>query len=643
MIRMTEQKLVRKKPDADLVYDVERKPYIGEDIEDNDSQLNPSISREGLTVVKGVGSLVAQRLNEANVISVSDLAHSTPEDLSDIKGIGPSSAQKMIEEAKSHLRTKKLNDFSADPEQSIMEENTEEMSVGTQLKSNFNEFNETVNKPEAILEPEIYGVEDNDQIEDRVDYEEIEEEQFSEFEEEDIDEQVVHSELDVVEEDVDYREPIIDESQTDPQDSVSTTFEAESFNEQKELPVPTPIHHSSKEIIPSEELQQLETKVRRELEGNGFHIIEKATQLQNVISKIDILAVKFVTGFNYGKRKDNSFADLLLIIPIKISNLKGSLIVSVDNIEYSTTQGGSDFYIKRLPMSFIEALSTTDEAIRANLLEEATLFELFNHKLSLAKTFTKKNLYFYSGSNQYEILIDSLVISQDKVGFTEKILPFAYHKNSNTHVIQLEQLSDFLEYIEKKYMLIESCIEKKSLLELHCEAESKLQKVLRYISIPFASYALVYIFILFIFQAYSLLSVVNNIAFGLIAFMSILVVGLLIFYSKNILGIKREFSTPYHKRDLHLDETNLRLINENLTSTLMEQFSYECLGKNSGFKIIEKVERENSQNFLQNKTLRKKVSKSTLFEEENISEIENRSTSKVKNEYNRKYSSFLED
>lgn len=139
----------------------------------------------------------------------------------------------------------------------------------------------------------------------------------------------------------------------------------------------------------------------------------------------------------------------------------------------------SRYYLDILTV-FISALTTTEKTIRTNLFEEASLFESLNkfldNKLSLTKTFTKKNLYFYSGSNQYEILIEPLVISQNKVGFTEKILPFAYHKISNTHVVQLEQISDFLEYIEKKYLLIESCTEKKSLLLLQCEAEDKLQK-----------------------------------------------------------------------------------------------------------------------------------------------------------------------
>jgi len=642
MIRMTEQELVRKKTNPDLAYEVAGKPYIREDIEDDDSQLNPSITRENLTVVKGIGSIVAQRLHEANVISVSDLAHSTPEDLSVIKGIGNSTAQKMIEEAKSHLHTKKLNDFSDDPEPSIMEENTEEILVETQLKSEFNGFNEIIEEPKVILEPEIEVVEDNEQIADG--YEE-DEDLYGGLEDGDFEEENVHSELDVVKEDIDHVEPVDLESQIESQRVIPPTFATESFIEQEEEPTFAPEVHQGGEFIPLDEFHQLENKVRKRLEENRFYIIEKAAQLQDVTTKIDILAVKFVTDFNYGNKKSNGLTDLLLIIPIKLSNLKGPLIVSIDKVEYSATEEGSDFYIKRSPMSFINALTTAEKTIRTNLFEEASLFEslnkLFNYKFSLSKTFTRKNLYFYSGSTQYEVLIEPLIISQNEVGFTEKILPFAYHKNSNTHVVQLEQFSDFLEYIEKKYMLIESCTEKKSLLVLHSEAGDKLQKGLKF-TLPFMSYALVYL-VIFISQAYSLLSLVNNFGFGLIALMSILVGYLLLAYSKKVSEIKHEFSTPYNKRNLHLDEPSLRSINENLTSTLMEQFSYECLGKNPGFKIIEKVERENSQNFLQNKTLRKKVNETNLFEEEDTQEIENQSTSEVKNEYTRKYSSFLED
>ena len=118
----------------------------------------------------------------------------------------------------------------------------------------------------------------------------------------------------------------------------------------------------------------------------------------------------------------------------------------------------------------------------------------------------------------------------------------------------------------------------------------------------------------------------------------------MLFYFKNILRIKREFSTPYHKRDLHLDNLSLKLINEGLSPIFMGQFSYECLGKNPGFKIIEKVEKQNSQNFLQKKALKKKVDETELFEkDEDIQISGNNDNPAERNGMKKKYSSFLED
>lgn len=627
MIHMTEQKLVREKS------------YVKEDDKDDISQLSPSIAKENLTLVKGVGSRVSQWLNKANIFSVSDLAHSTSEDLSDIKGIGPSTAIKIIDEAKLHLRTKKLSEFSVEGGDVKLKN----IQINdTQLEPALNRIDDDSEESGDTLVAETGDFEENENI---VDGYEEDGELSRGSEGDDFEGEIVHSELSINEEVIPPADPVDLKPQIESQEFIPPTFETGPFIEQEVGLTLSPEVHQGGEIISLDESHQLEVNVRERLEENGFRIIEKTAQLQDVIFKIDILAVKFVTDFSYRKKKSNGLTDLIIIIPVVLSDLKGPLIVSANKIEYSAIEVENDFYVKMLPMSFLDTLRMTEETIRTNLLEEAALFQLFNEfpdiKLSCAKTFTKKNLYFYSRGRQFEILIEPLVISQNKVGFKEKILPFAYHKDSNTHVLQLEQLSDYLDYIEKKYVLLESYTEKKSLLVLHSKSGERLGKGLLF-TIGFAIYGLVFITI-FASQAYSLLSFVINLGFGLIALWAITVLYLVLGYSKSVSNIKREFSTPYYKRNLHLDNPSLELINENLASTLMEQFSYECLGKNSGFKIIEKIERENSQNFLQNKTIRKKVNETDLFEEENTQEIKNQNSSKVKNERIRKYSSFLED
>lgn len=622
---MTEQELVQK------------------DNEQDDFQLKTSITRGDLTVIKGIGPSVAKTLNDANIISISDLAHSSAEQLARINGIGHSTAQKIIESAKVILNAKNLNGFTNNPDPVILEKNTDALVAKPHLLHSIHEVSDFIEEPEIVLEPEVYGVEDPEQVEDNADYEEFED---YEDEVEVIEEKIIPPEFNVAEEVVNQVTPVIVESQIEPKSISPSTFEHESNIEQKQLPVFTPKSHLGNEALPLEIFQQLENRVRKRLEEDGFYIIENNADLLDITSKIDMLAVKFVPTKNYEENSDNGHIDFLIIVPVRISNLKGHIIVSKDNLDYRAIEEENDFYVKRLPMSFIDALRTTEQAIRTNLLEDTTLRGVLNKdlniKISLAKTITKKSLYFYLGNNQIEILIEPLVVSQSNVGFTEKVLPFAYHHTSNTHIIQLDNLSDYLEYLEKKYTSIQTCTENKTFLAMQCETGDKVLKGLKF-GLSFTSFAFIYI-IIFITQAYSLLSGVNYLGFGLFGIYSIIIGYLFLYYSKSIMQIKREFATPYHKRNFHLDNSRLKLINEKLTPVLMGQFSCEMLGRNPKFKVLEKIKRENSQNFISNKTLEKKVEETDLFEdEESVRENTPKPTSNVRKDLIDKYSSFLED
>ncbi|MFW9878309.1 MAG: helix-hairpin-helix domain-containing protein, partial [Candidatus Thorarchaeota archaeon] len=74
--------------------------------------LVPSIRKESLTLISGIGPKSAERLIAHGIDSISELANSTPTRLSKIEGIGLSTAQKYVNRAKEHLRLKKLNAFS---------------------------------------------------------------------------------------------------------------------------------------------------------------------------------------------------------------------------------------------------------------------------------------------------------------------------------------------------------------------------------------------------------------------------------------------------------------------------------------------------------------------------------------------------
>jgi predicted flap endonuclease-1-like 5' DNA nuclease len=73
--------------------------------------LTPSIMKEDITIIKGVGPSVAEKLRGAGFHTVQSLADATIPQLTHIPGIGQKTAQKIIEGATSHASLKSLNDF----------------------------------------------------------------------------------------------------------------------------------------------------------------------------------------------------------------------------------------------------------------------------------------------------------------------------------------------------------------------------------------------------------------------------------------------------------------------------------------------------------------------------------------------------
>ncbi|MFW9987736.1 MAG: helix-hairpin-helix domain-containing protein [Candidatus Odinarchaeota archaeon] len=616
---MTEQKLLPKNAESQISHKEKKKPHITGGSKDTHVGLTPTIKKEDLLIVKGIGAHMAELLFRNDISKIKDLAHAKPQQLALIPGIGLLRAQTLIKNAKEHLHHKNLNGFSTNPplkkeleipilDASVGEYGTLKPCVGSEVYSNNNEQEVGVSyekddmdeQEDIIVEVDGYGNESNIQ----------ESEQF-----------ILKSE---------------------------TILEIES---EPSKPVRVPETPFKGEMLSSEECKQLEDNVRAIFQEHGFIIIEKSPKPYELLSKIDVLAIKLISDWGY-QEKEIYHSDLILIVPVKISPLEGSLIVSENNIEYHAVNKTSDFYTKSLPISYLKELIITGQNIRFNLANKGILFTVFNNfctnSLSLVRSYKKKNLYYRYDKNQCEILINPIILSKKKVGFTEKVIPFAYHTNSNVHILQVSRLSEILEYLEKKYILLESHIKKKSMKEVHYAAENKLRHQLKY-TWPFISLTFIYITI-FIFHAYSILGLLNQFALWTTVLMGIVYGYIFRNYYKQKSIINREFNTPYLKRELNLDNSTLKIINQGLPSSLMEQFSYECLGKNPKFKVIHKVEQQNSQEFLHARELKKKMEDTTFFEEdkeqqekynEHLPDIPEISDDIQK--LRKKYSSFLED
>jgi hypothetical protein len=378
-------------------------------------------------------------------------------------------------------------------------------------------------------------------------------------------------------------------------------------------------------------------KLSKKAKSSGFSIIKENRLLRSVFVGIDALALKIIHV--------HEFLDLICIVPIITSNLNGNFTVSADSIEYSPKEGRErTVHIKKISQSYKKALHRAESTIFNDISVRGELskyiMKYLDIEISPEKTVTHKTLFLRSGPLQYKLLIEPMIICNNPVGFTEKLVPYAYQRQTNIHMIHISQVADYLHYLDQKYFFIETYSEKKNMLTINSEVEDTFMKHIRIASSPFIVYGAFFLLI-FLFQGFSLLPLIINMGYGVVGLYMIVIGYIYLKLYTNKKEIKQEFATPYYKRDLGIDDDSLLLVKENLTPKLMEQFGYEILGKNSDSAVIEKIEDENARNYLTQKIMKKSVEGAELFEED----ISKPATRKPKIDSNsmEKYSSFLED
>ncbi|MFX0143365.1 MAG: helix-hairpin-helix domain-containing protein [Candidatus Hodarchaeota archaeon] len=588
---------------------------------EKETVLTPSIKKETITIVKGIGQKVAEKLNAIGVHSVSDLAKSTPEKIARIQGIGLATAQKFIDLATERMRMKKLNDF---PETSPHQEITKPSE----------ELNETsASETESIQEGSPYEVIHNDTTEHEhsnivdkyLDFMNIEYQDDMEAIEQLPEE--VNEEL-LEEEDIEYENGIEEYEEeiilSEPKELTKTTDPMVPLQSPRTVVIPSEAVRQStlaaqeRSMGAPETLSQAQIKesvhhIAKSLKLSDFSIIEKLPELRSIFIGIDLVGLKHV--------RVKESVDLIYLIPIKICSLKGSLTVSSETVQYNSLNKSEEihFHTKSIAQSYIKALSQVSSAIYSDLMNEGAVLTYLSRYLStsisLEKSITRKNLFFRSGPFQYKILIEPVLVCQNAVGFTEKVIPFAYQKNSNIHIVEHSKLSHLLHFLDQKYFLIETYNEEKNAVMLDCEATNRFMNDLRKFSAPFMAYGIILLLVI-LSQAYSALPILINLGYGIAIIYGVMVSYLYIKLYKEKSALSDEFSTYYYQKNINFEDGTLYLISEELSEEMMEQFVFECVGKNRELIFLNKLETAHAERFLSEKIQHKKIEQSHIFEQD---------------------------
>ncbi|MFX1410421.1 MAG: hypothetical protein ACFFA6_08710, partial [Promethearchaeota archaeon] len=539
------------------------------------------------------------------------------------KGIGPATAKKIIEAAKTYKNTLTLSKYAnskiikKSPKKDIGTVKIETKKEINGVKKNFKWFDNKLKRPTSnvwyppkgpaisedteslpIVKSSSFKV-NNSEVEDPYEFEEL----------------LIESNTQV--------HPTIE--QPSPPAIIASTSE----------PIPEKIHNTffSEKLVPLE-LEHIKSEILEVLTSNKYSIIHPNPLLNTIFRSFDLFGVKIV--------KVNELLDMLLIVPIKINSFKGSIVVSEDSVQYNGERYNRE--LNTVLKANLDKLVASQESIFQQLISEGPLFRFFRNYLklnfSIEKTITNKRIFFRAGPLQIKVLIEPIFINQGSVGLIEKLIPFAYQKHSNVYIIESTKLSELLSYLEKKYYLIETQCEQESSITRYFKATESFMEEVRLYSFPFIGFGVIFVIALFS-QIHELIQVFVNLGIALI-FIYAIVFGYLYFkFYRNKVALQQEFHTPYYQRQLGFDETSLILINEELTPELMTQFSYECLGKDANFGFLSQLENIRTEFLVNKNKINTKIDNGDFFE--GISEVKEAKDAKLKNKLISKYSSFLED
>jgi len=631
---------------------------------------------DDLTNIKGIGSGIAEKLNTRKIFTYRQLTKLTPEKLSEAPGVSIAMARKFIEEAKNLLREfQEIEVAEVIVEEELPREKfqIEEKPSGTVQKQWFNDkFNRsrlTASYPPVLKrsskEPKI-EIEEIEEIEAETKTEpEVEENfEFSEpLQERSVtpyerllarsDDKIENAIIELEENEPGVKNDVEEEAEDEYQEKVPEQidiFNEESFVVEK----PKPLEEDSREetsFVPEineifkvenvpkiskmrYEQEETKKKIEESLKNSGYYVIPNTLNiLLPFFQNVDSIGSKLV-GVNNNLK-------LIYLVPIKLCELEGTILVDEEKIGFKTYSKAQDSDSIRKVGRYMDELLKTKDAMIEDVVNSERIRDFFQEYLQIRFTAEKrrksKKLFFVSGQTQYKILIEPILLTKIPAKCVEKSIIFPYQRKTNLHVIDRSNIANLLRFLEKKYQLIESCFKRTNSMQAYQSADTKFRSSLRRTSLPFLGYSIVLLFIYFS-QFYFLLRLFNSIGFAVIGIYFFATAYFYFKFSKTKKKLKIEFKTPYYLQNLQFSETDLLYVKEEFTDEQMAQFGYECFGKDNNFKVLEQIEKNNIKESIVARQQERDVQQLyTLDSEPEYNSI------KAKPKYETKYSSFFED
>ena len=621
---------------------------------------------DDLSIIKGVGSTKELKLKESGILSIEQLATMAPEALAQIDGFGLGPSERIISAAKEYFEQQSKTHKSIknktssktpmfDPKykidrssrtimplkkaQNISSGDVEHQGEGLLAVDRLQEVDEQTDdfveskSVDTRKARESEGIEENSPPADFL----------KSSDEKNLD--IITNQLETQTENKNYLNP----SQIQQENKISKNEVISGFlDDGLEVPQDTTpeiqyeqIMQDIKNDFTDERLNKntvttMLKKAQDILKTLDYTIIPKASPVFRELDRnVDCIAVKVVQG--------NSDTELILIIPIKICDLKGTLLISDNGFDYHSEDNPKHQEKAKalLVRSVMKDFVAVQDKIFDSVINDKNVFRFFRNYLkdgniSIEKGRNNQALFFRSGLLQYKIIIEPILLCHSLPSSLEKNMLFPYQKSTNIHYIDYAGLSSLVTFLEHKYQSLEShCIEGNA-VKIYFEAKLKFIKDLRSYSTPFVFLGLIFLLII-ILQASFLINTFIGLGIAAIWVYGIIIVFLYVRFTKTKSAISKEFSNPYHKRKVAIDDMELFMISKDLSTEQMDQFIYECFGKEADFSIISKIEEDKYAHSIATQKQSHRLGKTP-----SIHSYMSKNTSTKDNEHS-KYGSFLED
>jgi len=409
-----------------------------------------------------------------------------------------------------------------------------------------------------------------------------------------------------------------------PSELLSRDVERIPYREQRIKTLP-----NAEQLLQKQQSAQKILEVIRE--AGMIEIPMNKPELREIFRAVDLLACKAMRGEN-GRC-------IILLVPIKHVITTDPVYVWDSHVMTGQINADPTTAQNMAINTHTKKLLQASEYLFSDMINGRSLISLVARYIGILMktnlTFKNQRLYLGSGEIEYQVIIDPVLQCDTRVYCMEKTLPYAYQQASNLHVVSHDQLEEVLTYLELKYrLLIRHDTSQNAIMKVN-DAKISTFKQLQLISLPFLAYGVLFSFFL-ILGLQEVVRFCISLGFGLIFVYGGFLGYLLYRHFQSLKSVGSDFSIPFHQKSIELTEEDFILINEQLSSQWMAQFSHEV---------------ENHQNPSYQKRVKcnkyqvnKPDISSLLVREEELSKIipENHKTSGY-NPVISKYQTFLDD